>query len=335
VSTSRIIAIVAALATHSAACQKSSTQTPSPSSPVTELGSSASQHNGNDPWAPKPPRADDPPSMADNQKAAQLACPRVTKPPFFRIEKNGKVSHILGSRHIGIGFSKQPAVVDKTLRSASKVIFEVAPGDDADSAEHDGSVSKALGPQLWQKYRTLVGPSQADAIEQRGTAVAALTMMIEFEDITQTLDQEIQNLAKELGKDTGGLETAEFQDKLLNNLLDDRALRATVAGTKDREEMKQHSSKDIAEYCTGVDKEPGLDAEDRQDMRDAGYSDAEIAQQEEVLLFARNAAWIPQLETLFTSNGVFVVVGADHLRGERGVIEMLKKRGFAITRVLQ
>ncbi len=288
---------------------------------------------GADPWASAPASPDDPPSFAQNHQLAEAACPRVTRPPFFRIEKAGKTAYMLGSRHVSIGLAKQPAIVEEKLRAASTVVFEVAPGDDAQAPRNTQSVPEMLGPELWQRYRKLVGPARADGIAQRGPAVAALTMMLLYEDPSQTLDIEIQNLAGKLNKPTAGLETAAFQNDVIATLLDRRALRASVAGTKDRAEMKAHSEKDIREYCTGVDKPPGFDADDRADMRDAGYTEPEIAAMEELLVFSRNRAWIPKLETLFANDAVFVVVGADHLRGDRGVLELLTKQGFSVTRV--
>ncbi len=288
---------------------------------------------GADPWASGPASPDDPPSFEQNHQQAEAACPRVTRPPFYRIEKAGKTAYMLGSRHISIGLGKQPAIVEEKLRAASTVVFEVAPGDDAEAKTNAQSVPEMLGPELWQHYRTLVGPAQADGIAQRGPAVAALTMMLLYEDPSQTLDIEIQSLAGKLNKPTAGLETAAFQNDVIAQLLDRRALRASVAGTKDRAEMKAHSEKDIREYCTGVDKPPGFDTEDRSDMRDAGYTEAEIAAMEELLVFRRNRAWIPKLETLFANDAVFVVVGADHLRGDKGVLKLLTNQGFQVTRV--
>ena len=60
---------------------------------------------------------------------------------------------------------------------------------------------------------------------------------------------------------------------------------------------------------------------------------AEIDKLDEKLVYARNDDWIPKLEKLFATGGVFVAVGADHLSGPRGVIALLAARGFKVTRV--
>jgi len=50
------------------------------------------------------------------------------------------------------------------------------------------------------------------------------------------------------------------------------------------------------------------------------------------MVYSRNASWIPQLDDLFTTGGAFVAVGAAHLRGPRGVVELLRAKGYTITR---
>jgi uncharacterized protein YbaP (TraB family) len=111
-------------------------------------------------------------------------------------------------------------------------------------------------------------------------------------------------------------------------------LRAMVAGTDGRAELRDDSAKDIREYCTGADKAPGTDEEGRVEMKAGGYTDAEIDALDDELVFARNRNWIPQLEALFKDKNVVVVVGADHLRGDKGVLSMMRAKGYTVTRVL-
>jgi uncharacterized protein YbaP (TraB family) len=52
------------------------------------------------------------------------------------------------------------------------------------------------------------------------------------------------------------------------------------------------------------------------------------------LLFNRNENWIPKIETYSKDKNVFYGVGAGHLGGEKGVIELLKQRGYKLIPVL-
>ena len=52
------------------------------------------------------------------------------------------------------------------------------------------------------------------------------------------------------------------------------------------------------------------------------------------LLDDRNQAWVPQIETLLRSGDTsMVVVGMGHLIGEGSVVDLLRSRGYTITRV--
>jgi uncharacterized protein YbaP (TraB family) len=59
-------------------------------------------------------------------------------------------------------------------------------------------------------------------------------------------------------------------------------------------------------------------------------SDSPIANSR-VFLENRNQNWIPQMEKMMESKSVFFAVGAAHLAGPEGVIELLIKKGFTLT----
>ena len=50
------------------------------------------------------------------------------------------------------------------------------------------------------------------------------------------------------------------------------------------------------------------------------------------LLDVRNRAWMPRLQTELSIGNAFVAVGALHLPGEVGLIELLRDIGFSGTR---
>ncbi|TAE21118.1 MAG: TraB/GumN family protein [Candidatus Kapaibacterium sp.] len=52
---------------------------------------------------------------------------------------------------------------------------------------------------------------------------------------------------------------------------------------------------------------------------------------EEIMLNERNRAWIPVMEGMMRSKITFFAVGAAHLAGEQGVVNLLRKRGFTLS----
>jgi hypothetical protein len=270
------------------------------------------------------------------RKLADTVCPTVAAPYFFRIEKQGQTSYVLGTRHLGIDLAKFPANVTDALVAARLAVFETAPDDRSDELVPDpphAPLPEALGGALWQRYQDLVGPELAAALVDVDPPTALIMLMALYEDKTSALDNQLTELALARQIPVEGLETSAFQEKLINRWLDLRALKAGLAVTDGRAEVKQSTIDDLTEYCGGTETEPGPDDEDRADMRAGGYSDAEIAQYEQDLVVARNLDWIPKLEKLFAKGGVFVAVGADHVIGTQGVVKLLEARGFRVTRV--
>ena len=302
---------------------------------VTERSAIAAQGSAaGDPWAAEPAvNPNDPPTFAQRHDLADKACPTVTGAYFYRIEKDGRVSYILGTRHLGVPLSKFPKPVHDAIAAAKLAVFEVAPGDNSDLPQKKIELREELGPELYAHYQELVGKETARALESTTPSVAILAMLVMYEDIGAQLDVEIQNQVQAAKIPTQGLEASAFQDRLLNKLLDLRALRAAVKGTKDRAEIQKDSEEDISEYCAGTDDKPGMDDDDRQDMIEAGYTAAELDKIDDEMVFKRNANWIPKLEKILATDKVFIAVGADHLTGPRGVVAMLEQRGYKLTRV--
>ncbi|MFN5318386.1 MAG: TraB/GumN family protein [Bacteroidia bacterium] len=54
----------------------------------------------------------------------------------------------------------------------------------------------------------------------------------------------------------------------------------------------------------------------------------------ENFLVKRNENWIPKLEAFMAKESCFIAVGAAHLPGERGVINLLKSKGYTVRPVL-
>jgi len=296
---------------------------------------SKSDDKPKDPWDTTPAGdADAPPTLGERTRMVNEECPAVTNPFFFEVKKDGRTAHILGTRHISVGLDKFPQVVRDEVDAASLAVFEVPPDDKVKPVFKPEPLREELGDQ-WAHYETLVGKSTAKRMEKQAPVVGMLAMIAMYEDISVFLDKQIEARVAEKKIPTGGFETSKFQIDVLGKLLDAKMFKAMVAETPDRAKLKQLSHDAIVKYCTGVEHEDDdmLDAVEPEKLAKYGYTKADLERFKDVLLYRRNADWIPKLEKLFEQDKVFVAVGAGHLQGPRGVIELLKKDGYEIRRI--
>ena len=63
-------------------------------------------------------------------------------------------------------------------------------------------------------------------------------------------------------------------------------------------------------------------------------ADGTTATYREILLDNRNRNWIPVMQSLMTKQAMFIAVGAGHLAGDVGVLQLLRNEGFKVTPVL-
>lgn len=289
--------------------------------------------SGADPWDVAA-GSDDLPALSERHKLAEEACPTVKAPYLFRVEKDGHTNYLLGTHHIGVSFAKFPSVVHDTLHEAKLVVFELPPGAHRKSSREDKvSLPEVLGPDLWQHYRELVGSAAAERHRRDSPMIAAIELALMYDDPTALLEHQMEDEIRPLNIPMDGLETRDFQHDILVKLFDEKLLRGIVATTKDRAELREEKLRSLRGYCEGTKGEELFDEHERKAMHNVGYTDADLDGFENTLVYDRNAAWIPKLEEMFASGGVFVAVGAGHLRGPKGVPALLEARGYAVTRV--
>lgn len=59
----------------------------------------------------------------------------------------------------------------------------------------------------------------------------------------------------------------------------------------------------------------------------------ELVKYENLFLADRNIKWIPVIDTLINEGSTFIAVGAAHLGGEKGVIQLLKNQGYLLKKL--
>ena len=143
------------------------------------------------------------------------------------------------------------------------------------------------------------------------------------------IDAHFQNVAKKAGKQVVALETVDFQIETLYK-----------GATIERQKQQLLCMVDNSEYYVLQMKElaAAYFAKDMQKLNEVteekiGNSCDSTPKEEEILIYGRNAAWVEKMPAMMENASTLFVVGAAHLPGDKGVLELLKARGYTVEAV--
>jgi len=121
-----------------------------------------------------------------------------------------------------------------------------------------------------------------------------------------------------------GLETAEFQAGLFDSIPYELQARELV-NYIDSADENSRMMRDLVQLYKNQDLE-GIDKLSQKDDNGiSGYMD--------MLLYNRNRKWAKELDSLLTKKSLLIAVGAAHLPGTNGVIELLRREGYTVEPV--
>jgi uncharacterized protein YbaP (TraB family) len=166
-------------------------------------------------------------------------------------------------------------------------------------------------------------------------AISTQLQLVQFKRITPDfnpmalIDSYFQQAAKKTGKPVIGFETVDFQISVLY-----------TGSTIERQKQQLFCMIDNAEYSVAMLKEL-VGAYFAQDMaklyevteEKRGDGCDSTPEEDEALIFGRNADWVEKMPAIMADKATLFVVGAAHLPGERGVLELLEKQGYTVEAV--
>jgi len=136
---------------------------------------------------------------------------------------------------------------------------------------------------------------------------------------SKTYEKEFNKRAKKNRMAVEGLETLDFQLDLINNVsIEDQIKMLT-------EDISSENL--MVDYYKMVEiyKKQNLDS-----LKTLIDSDDSMEKLSDDFLKNRNSEWISKIEELIKENPVFIAVGAGHLAGKDGILNLLKERGYSI-----
>ena len=143
------------------------------------------------------------------------------------------------------------------------------------------------------------------------------------------IDAHFQNVAKRAGKSVAGLETVDFQIETLYKGTTIERQKQQLLCMVDNDEYYALQMKELSAAFFAQDMQALLDVTEEK----MGNQCDTTPQEEEALIYGRNAAWAGKMPAMMGEASTLFVVGAAHLPGEKGVLELLKAKGYTVEAV--
>lgn len=269
---------------------------------------------------------------------------------FYKVEGNGLAapSYLFGTHHMAPAdfldsFKQLPEVMEQTQAVVGEIDMTGNPMQlQMDMAPYmmapaDSTLSKLVTPEVFAdmsaKFKPLApmeGMELAMFEPMRPmvvTTIVSLTMVQKSMpgfDPSQQLDTRFQKMYKEAGKKVIPLETAKQQAELLYcSVPIARQLETLQESLDNPEKIEQQAEKLNASYI-----KQDLDALFQLTREEDDQPEFMIA-----MLDRRNHNWMQQLPSIMSEQPSLIVVGALHLAGEEGLVNLLRSAGYTVTPV--
>jgi len=250
-----------------------------------------------------------------------------------------KPSYIFGTFHAICSTEMVPLTsVDTYLNQTDQLMMEIDMDDTAEMQSMSKSIFMADGKTL----KDFLTPDELAKVDELmksylGAPLNNLTnikpSMLTVLVLTRpkaigctpvTFDLELMKSAVGKKKPVVGLETVASQVKVLDSMPLDKQAKALYKVAADPTKAIAELKKLMDVYKT-QDVEKLFDATTKQETDEMEFHAR--------LLDERNLSWIPKLEVAFKEKPTFVAVGAGHLGGKKGVLSLLRKKGYQVSPV--
>ncbi len=268
-------------------------------------------------------------------EVAETAIPQ--RPVMWEVIMDDKSSWLFGTVHLGITLDEAlPPPYDQQISYARTIVLETDPaGVDEDLLiEHarlprNTTQSSMFSQADWSELVfELRSKTTADSLNAtRPWLSMVLLSAARAEELGHgAMDTSLIEMAGTHGKPIRYLETPRQQLELIASVSDETMVSMVQKMLADREAenrdlqelMRLYRVGDVDELTNAV-----FDPEDVQNHRD--YF--------ETMFTLRNDNWIDALEEELQLGDAFIAVGAGHLLGGRGLLSMLRERGYELRQV--
>ncbi|MBR4388313.1 MAG: TraB/GumN family protein [Prevotella sp.] len=278
---------------------------------------------------------------------------------LYRVSGNGlqKSSYILGTYHFApITMVDSIPGLHQALESVGQVYGELEEVLDITTASDAATMQKMMQAMMMPdsvKLSSLIDPYHYQGIDSLLKSTLGLTMMMAemshlspialstMLEVALTLQQQpdfnpeqqfdgyFLRYARDKGMPAKGLETVDEQIAIMYKGMSlERQAQLLMCLYDNLPSQKKMTDGVLTAYFS-QDLER---LEQAMDEKTGTYCD-NTPEEENRLIYDRNARWVEQMPAIMAEKPTFFAVGAGHLPGERGVLQMLRRAGFTVNGV--
>jgi uncharacterized protein len=264
------------------------------------------------------------------------------KPDLWKVEKGGKSSYLFGSIHLGsqdmYPLSKK---VKEAYAQAENLVVEIdlKPGDEQKlvpliqqlGVDMTSPLESRLSPKTLAVYKKACTEKTLPCAQFAPLKAWFLSLQLQMMLIQQLgykeelgIDKHFLELARKTGKNVIGLETADSQLKMLSGFNQQQQELMLVQSL---EASKEEMESLFKAWKTGDDA--AIVKLFAKDIDKAGAQEIY-----DVMITERNIEMAKNIQALLAQDkSLFVVVGAGHIVGELGLVDLLTKVGYKLTQL--
>ena len=260
---------------------------------------------------------------------------------LWKIEGNGleHASYVFGTIHITCDATIENDV-KKALDETTQIVLEIDMDDPAMTSKMMGGMYMKDG----QKISDLVTEEEFAIIDALITKEVGMPLkMVEtikpffliamlypkmIDCPIQSFEQELIKIAVEQEEEINGLETIEDQMQVFEDIPYKDQVADLLKTAKDNLASDKETFKKMLELYKAENISAIVDMMDDDE-------NSSLAQHQDKLLENRNKNWISKISDYSKEQPTFYGVGAGHLAGEFGVINLLKDAGYTVTAVME
>ena len=274
-----------------------------------------------------------------------LLCVNLNAQLLYEISGNGltKSSYLFGTHHmVPVQTATKIPGLFRAFNDCSAVVGEFVDDNPEEmqrqiliASKMEESIFKLLTPEekvlIDSALQAELGLTLANVQYMRPNVIAMIYEMTVRERVLKSqagdmaMDSYFQVAGSELGKSVYGLETVEDQLKmLLRSITIERQAEILVETIRNTDNIITENAKLDSLYVKG----------DLEGLYEMLIEAEDMTEAEKFLLVdERNHDWLPKIEKHIKQESCFIAVGALHLPGNDGLINLLRKAGYKVKAV--